>query len=269
MTTFNQAQYDDLVSRSEDVYAHTKYDILERYLADRPFMRILNVGCGSGDLSIRLAQLGHHVCGIDVEPAYIRLAQDNVERTSTRGPCSFAVCSIEDYQSEARFDCLVSTDVLEHIADDRRALAKMVDLLSPGGLLLITVPAGPWLFGYHDEQLGHYRRYTKRTLRQLAEEFCSIERIRYFGFTLVPVCYLYSRHWRKAYPVTDLGNAAKSSVKSVILRWLLKLDRLTPFLFGTSLIMKATRREMKEEIGPLRVADYGQVKHRSNALTKP
>jgi 2-polyprenyl-3-methyl-5-hydroxy-6-metoxy-1,4-benzoquinol methylase len=241
MATFNQAQYDDLAVKSEDVYAHTKYDILEHYLADRPFMRILNVGCGSGDLSIRLAQLGHDVSGIDVEPAYIRLAEDNFERTTTRGPCSFAVCSIEDYQSEARFDCVVSTDVLEHIADDRRAFAKMVDLVYPGGLLLITVPAGPWLFGYHDEQLGHYRRYTKRTLRQLAEELCSIERIRYFGFTLVPVCYLYSRRWRKPYPVTESGDATNSSLKAVILRWLLNLDRLAPFPFGTSLVMKATR----------------------------
>ena len=73
----------------------------------------------------------------------------------------------------------------------------MVDLLYPGGLLLITVPADQWLFGYHDEQL----RYTKRTLHQLAGELCSIERLRYFGFTLVPVCYLYSRRWRKPYPV--------------------------------------------------------------------
>jgi hypothetical protein len=83
--------------------------------------------------------------------------------------------------------------VLEQTADDRRAFTKMVDLVYPGGLLLIiTVPAGPWLFGYHDEQLGHYCRYTKRTLRQLAKEFCSIKQIRYFGFTLVPVYYLYA-----------------------------------------------------------------------------
>jgi SAM-dependent methyltransferase len=241
MTTFNQAQYDDLVVKSKDVYAHTKYGILERYLADRPFMRILNVGCGSGDLSIRLAQLGHDVRGIDVESAYIRLAEDNAKRTATRGRCSFAVCSIEDYQSETRFDCVVSTDVLEHIADDRRAFVKMVDLLYPGGLLLITVPAGPWLFGYHDEQLGHYRRYTKRTLRQLVEKSCSIERVRYFGFTLVPVCYLYSRRWRKPYPVAEVGDAIRSPVKSIILSALLKVDRLVPFPFGTSLVMKATK----------------------------
>jgi 2-polyprenyl-3-methyl-5-hydroxy-6-metoxy-1,4-benzoquinol methylase len=241
MTTFNQAQYDDLVVKSKDVYANTKYDILERYLADQPLMRILNVGCGSGDLSIRLAQLGHDVRGIDVEPAYVRLAEDNAKRTTTRGRCSFAVCSIEDYQSETRFDCLVSTDVLEHIADDRCAFVKMVDLLYPGGLLLITVPAGPWLFGYHDEQLGHYRRYTKRTLRQLVEKFCSIEQVRYFGFTLVPVCYLYSRRWRKPYPAAEAGDATKSPVKSIILSGLLKVDRLVPFPFGTSLVMKATK----------------------------
>ena len=97
------------------------------------------------------------------------------------------------------------------------------------------------MFGYHDEQLGHYRRYTKRTLRKLAEKFCSIERARYFGFTLVPVCYLYSRRWRKPYPVAEAGDVTKSPVKSIILRGLLKVDRLVPFPFGTSLVMKATK----------------------------
>jgi 2-polyprenyl-3-methyl-5-hydroxy-6-metoxy-1,4-benzoquinol methylase len=57
-------------------------------------------------------------------------------------PC-VATCSIEDYQSEGRFDWLIATDVLDHIADDRHAFAKIVDLLYPGGLLLITVSAGP------------------------------------------------------------------------------------------------------------------------------
>jgi hypothetical protein len=44
-----EAQYDDLVVKSKDVYAHTRSAILERYLADRSAMRILNVGCDSGD----------------------------------------------------------------------------------------------------------------------------------------------------------------------------------------------------------------------------
>ena len=46
--------------------------------------------------------------------------------------------------------------------------------------MLVTVPAGPWLFGYHDEQLGHYRRYTKGTLRRLAGTLRG-RALRYFG----------------------------------------------------------------------------------------
>jgi hypothetical protein len=88
------------------------------------------------------------------------------------------------------------------------------------------------LFGYHDEQLGHYRSYTKPTLRRLAGEFCSVERVRYFGFTPAPVCYLYSLRWRKPYPVAEPGDATKSPAKPVILRVLLNLDRLVPFRSG-------------------------------------
>ena len=66
--------------------------------------------------------------------------------------------SIEDFQTDRPFDCVVSTDVLEHIEDDRAAFQKLVDLVAPGGLVIITVPAGQWLFGYHDEQIGHFRR---------------------------------------------------------------------------------------------------------------
>src|SRR5262249_37663175 len=74
MSTFIQAQYDDLAAKDRDLYAHTKYDILIEYLRDQPTLKILNAGCGSGDLSLRLAALGHHVHGIDPEPAYINLA---------------------------------------------------------------------------------------------------------------------------------------------------------------------------------------------------
>jgi SAM-dependent methyltransferase len=240
--TFNQAQYDDLAVKSKDVYAHTKYDILEQYLRGRPPMRILNAGCGSGDLSLRLGALGHHVVGIDPEPSYIDLALANAAGTAAADRCQFEVSSIEDFSGPASFDAVVATDVIEHIADDRAAFAKIARLTRPGGLILITVPAGQWLFGYHDEQLGHYRRYSKRTLHQLAGEFCTVETMRYFGFTLIPVCYFYSRRWRKPYPVAESGDASKSPVKSLILRSLMKVDRFLPLPLGTSLLMKGVKK---------------------------
>jgi 2-polyprenyl-3-methyl-5-hydroxy-6-metoxy-1,4-benzoquinol methylase len=245
MNTFNQAQYDDLAVKSQDLYANTKYDILEGYLAGRHGLRILNAGCGSGELSLRLAARGHTVVGIDVEPAYIDLARKNARACGAAG-CTFRVSSIEHYAGPGGFDCAVSTDVLEHIADDQAAFARLVHLVKPGGLVLVTVPAGPWLFGYHDEQLGHYRRYTKRTLRALVGEHCDVEAIRYFGFSLIPVCLIFSKWLRRPYPVAAAGDNKQRPLAAWVLRNLLRLDRLVPLPLGTSLLLKAVRRPQEQ-----------------------
>jgi SAM-dependent methyltransferase len=240
--TFNQAQYDDLAIKSQDIYAHTKYDILERFLAGHANLRILNVGCGSGDLSLRLAARGHDVTGIDVEPAYIDLALANAAATTTPGRCRFTVSSIEDYVGAGEFDCVVSTDVLEHIADDRAAFTKMVSLVRPGGLILITVPAGRWLFGYHDEQLGHHRRYNRAMLRNLVSHWCDVRRVRYFGFTLIPVCWLYSRWLRRPYPVAEAADTRQRPVRALVLRALMKIERWLPLPAGTSLLLSGVKK---------------------------
>ena len=212
--TFIQFQYDDLKAKSQDLYAHTKYAILESYLQGQEPLRILNVGCGSGELSLRLAAKGHDVVGIDLEPAYIELAHMNAARLGAPPNCQFIAAGIEDFHSDELFDCIVSTDVLEHIADDRAAFARMMELLRPDGLLLIAVPAGPWLFGYHDEQLGHFRRYSKKSLRSLVQGSCDIVRLRYFGFTLVPVCLAYSKGVVRCQPYLLPNRATAREVPS-------------------------------------------------------
>jgi len=238
MSTFNQAQYDDLSVKSKDLYAQTKYDILLGFLRGRPPLRILNAGCGSGELSFRLAAQGHHVLGIDPEPAYVRLA-----RRGTAGRCTFAVSSIEDYDGPRDFDCVIATDVLEHIADDQAAFTRLVGLARPGGQILLTVPAGQWLFGYHDEQLGHFRRYSRASLRRLVEGHCAVEEVRYFGASLIPVCLMYSKLLRRPYPVAEVGDAARRPLGSWLLRALLWADRRLPLPLGTSLLLKGTRRQ--------------------------
>ena len=132
--------------------------------------------------------------------------------------------------------------MLEHIEDDRAALARMVRALKPGGFVLLSVPAGEWLFGYHDEQLGHFRRYTKKTLRRLVGEFCTIDVMRYFGFTLVPVCYMYSRLLRKPYPVAESCDRSKRPFRARALRTLMWLDRWIRPGFGISLLLKGVKK---------------------------
>jgi SAM-dependent methyltransferase len=243
-STFLQFQYDDLAVKSQDLYAATKYDILESYLAGRENLRILNVGCGSGELSLQLAARGHQVVGIDIEEAYIDLARRNAAALANPVQCRFIACGIEDYHSESRFDCVVSTDVLEHIRDDRAAFAHMMDLLEPGGLILLAVPAGQWLFGFHDEQLGHFRRYNKKSLRRLVENWCEVQRLRYFGFTLVPVCLIWSKWLRRPYPVAESGDHKRSPMRSLVLRSLMKLDRFVRMPLGVSLLLQGIKKPL-------------------------
>lgn len=64
------------------------------------------------------------------------------------------------------FDTVVYIHVLEHIEKHREALDHTAQLLEKGGYILIEVPALPFLYSVHDEVLGHYRRYTKKILRE-------------------------------------------------------------------------------------------------------
>jgi SAM-dependent methyltransferase len=63
-------------------------------------------------------------------------------------------------------------DVLEHIEDDRTFVHRVHDIMRPGGLLYLTVPAFNWLWSVSDVDAMHFRRYTKRTLTDvLAGDF--------------------------------------------------------------------------------------------------
>jgi SAM-dependent methyltransferase len=68
------------------------------------------------------------------------------------------------------FDLLLLLDVIEHVPDDRAFLRELLDHnLTPGGTVLVSVPAWPSLFSSHDEVLKHYRRYTPAACRALLE----------------------------------------------------------------------------------------------------
>jgi SAM-dependent methyltransferase len=75
-----------------------------------------------------------------------------------------------DVRPAGRFDVILLLDVLEHIEDDAAVLTTLVEQnLEPGGRVLVSVPAHPWLYSQHDRNLGHYRRYSSRALRGLLQ----------------------------------------------------------------------------------------------------
>jgi SAM-dependent methyltransferase len=101
-------------------------------------------------------------------------------------------------------DVIVTHDVLEHIEDDRAAVEDLRRLVKDDGTVILSVPALPSLFGYHDEQLGHFRRYTRTMLRNVVDGLFHITRLRSFGFTCIPVTFLVSRVLRRPYPTASV-----------------------------------------------------------------
>lgn len=77
------------------------------------------------------------------------------------------------------FDSILYLDVIEHIHDARAELRQAYEVLRPGGHLLILVPAFNMLFSPFDRAIGHYRRYTKRSLRQEIPAEAQLVHMRY------------------------------------------------------------------------------------------
>jgi SAM-dependent methyltransferase len=89
------------------------------------------------------------------------------------------------------FDLICMFDVLEHVEDDEGTLRAVRRYLAPGGAAVITVPAFRWLWGAHDVQLHHKRRYARAELRsKIIDAGFSIEKLTYANMFLFPAAIL-------------------------------------------------------------------------------
>jgi 2-polyprenyl-3-methyl-5-hydroxy-6-metoxy-1,4-benzoquinol methylase len=234
------SQWNDFLVRRYDAYAMAKYDLILRWLGDLHGATVLVAGCGSGELAVELARAGAEVTAFDVDAETVELTREAERAAGVTMKTS--VARLETFEGHAEYDVVVATDVLEHIESDRAAAQRVIELTRPGGRIVITVPAAQWLFGYHDEVLGHFRRYGRRTLLALFEAAVRVEKLRTYGFGLIPVALLYSRILRRPYPTAQVGVAAgKISIKGAVIRAFFKLEQRLNLGLGTSLLLFARR----------------------------
>lgn len=138
--------------------------LIEKVVRPKPGARILEVGCGTGS-NIDLLRRYGRVDALEPDEPARALAS---ERTGVevKGGLLPGGVKLED----GRYDLIALFDVLEHIPDDKGALAELARKLAPGGRLLLTVPAMPWLWSAHDVAHHHQRRYRKKQLIALLDE---------------------------------------------------------------------------------------------------
>jgi len=156
--------------------------VLRRELDAAGVRRIVSLGCGPATDLAWLSSFvvpGGSVVGVDADPSHARstptgvvLAVGRIERVPLRPGAA---------------DAVLALDVLEHVEDDAGALREARRLLHPGGVLIVTVPALPSLWGAQDEVNEHRRRYTRATLRgAFARADLPAPRLTYFNALLLP-----------------------------------------------------------------------------------
>ncbi|MFP5329576.1 MAG: class I SAM-dependent methyltransferase [Alphaproteobacteria bacterium] len=138
--------------------------VIRRIVRPPAKARILEIGCGTGHNLKMFSRFGR-VEATELNETARKLASDRLGRKVR----SAALPDLSMFKSSS-FDLVALLDVLEHIPDDRQALRAILELLKPGGKLLVTVPGNPWMWSAHDVSHHHHRRYRKAQLRRLAEE---------------------------------------------------------------------------------------------------
>jgi 2-polyprenyl-3-methyl-5-hydroxy-6-metoxy-1,4-benzoquinol methylase len=154
--------------------------------------RVLEIGCGLGVLGASLRARGHHVTGVELIPEIAAQAETRLDAVVCAdveaGRLPFAPRS---------FDAIILADVLEHLVDPWTVLRDCVELLAPGGQVIVSVPnvqnidvirrliRGRW--DYRERGIldrGHLRFFTLRSVKQL---------FAYAGLTIDGVEYRYRR----------------------------------------------------------------------------
>ncbi len=203
-------EYATLALREKTYWWHIgRLRIIEAYIVSfcdvrqRQQMKILNVGSGTGGTVSLLRRYGL-VENVEVSDEAIAIMKlqgiENIIKTDNNNKLPFRAKT---------YDMVAAFDILEHIDMHKAALQEWSRILKDDGVLIITVPAYQWLWSHHDVALGHERRYTKRTLKTVAQSAgLQVHTISYafaFSFPLVAGFRILDKYFGKREKTSYVG----------------------------------------------------------------
>jgi len=201
-------------------------------------VRLLELGCGSGNVLAALTEFGEAV-GME--------ANDDLITAARAAGLDVRVGHLPDDLGVAPgwAEVVLLLDVIEHVDDDVATLGAARAGIGEGGLLVVTVPAYRWLWSGHDEVLGHRRRYTAGELRAAVERAgFAVLRVSYFNTLLFPLL-VAVRAWKRLRGDRGHDLRRPAAPLNALLERVFALERyLVPRValpFGSSLILIGRR----------------------------
>lgn len=144
------------------------------YQTIRPWCkgRTLEIGSGAGNMSKYFINDGFEIMLTDIRDSYCRKLEDQF--TGNQNLLGVKNIDLADPEFDKKhkqifssFDTVFALNVVEHIKDDQLAVENSRKLLKNGGHLIILVPSYKAFYNQFDVSLGHYRRYTVKSLRRV------------------------------------------------------------------------------------------------------
>jgi SAM-dependent methyltransferase len=153
-------------SRDHFIDVWTRRAVLGRLgpLPENPV--VIDIGCSTGYMleDLRASIPGARLIGVDLVASGLRKAHQNVPQATL---LQADVCALP--LDDESVDAAVSSNLLEHVPNDKRALGEISRILRPGARAVVVVPVGPDNYDYYDRFLGHLRRYARGEVARKAQ----------------------------------------------------------------------------------------------------
>lgn len=123
-----------------------------------PKLSYLDMGSGSGELTIALARMGlTRITGVDFLPRFAQAARENAKAAGLEDTVTFICEDLRTWRPREPFDVLLSFDALEHIDNPDRFLARMGEFVKPGGIAVLSF--GPLFQGPLGDHMWDFFRF--------------------------------------------------------------------------------------------------------------